>query len=237
MRPCRPAVSTCPRAPRTSPARTSPPHTSPPHASCHLPTPRLACPHPASPPSGRALAERVLAHRSIRVMWNASVTRFEGAGGALTHARVRTQAPAADGSGALQLTETRLEVRDACSPSPLHSAPHSAPHFARHAHDMRPHPMCTLRARLQVSAAFVSIGHDPNTALFEGQLALGAGGSLQPCASAAVTRCSPGCSLPYLRLHPACCVRCRRGRLPRHERQRPFRAHERGWRLRGRRRR
>ena len=44
-------------------------------------------------------------------MWNASVTRFEGAGGALTHARVRTQAPAADGSGALQLTETRLEVR------------------------------------------------------------------------------------------------------------------------------
>ena len=198
MRPCRPAVSTCPRAPRTSPAHTSPAHTSPAHASRRLPTPRLACPHPASPHSGRALAERVLAHHSIRVMWNASVTRFEGAGGALTHARVRTQAPAADGSGALQLTETRLEARAACSPSPLHSAPHSAPHCARHAHDMRPHPMCTLRARLQVSAAFVSIGHDPNTALFEGQLALGAGGSLQPCASTAVTRCSPGCSLPYL---------------------------------------
>jgi len=71
----------------------------------------------------------VLAHRSIRVMWNASVTRFEGAGGALTHARVRTQAPAADGSGALQSTETRLEVR-CLQPT----APHSAPHLHRTLH-------------------------------------------------------------------------------------------------------
>ena len=108
-----------------------------------LPTPRLACPHPASPHSGRALADRVLAHRSIRVLWNASVTRFEGAGGALTHARVRTQAPAADGGGALQLTETLLEVHAACSPSPhgtLYRTLHG--HSARHAHGM--HTTCAL---------------------------------------------------------------------------------------------
>ena len=107
------------------------------------------------------MADRVLAHRSITVLWNTSVTSFEGAGGVLTHARVRTQAPAADGSGALRDAETLLEV----------------------------------------SAAFVSIGHDPNTALFEGQLALGTGGYLEPRASEAVTLCGPGGNLPYLRLH------------------------------------
>ena len=66
------------------------------------------------------MADRVLAHRSIRVLWNASVTGFEGAGGALTHARVRTQALAADGSGALQDTEALLEARAACIPCPRH---------------------------------------------------------------------------------------------------------------------
>ena len=133
------------------------------------------------------MADRVLAHRSIRVLWNASVASFEGAGGALTHARVRTQAPAADGSGALRGTEELLEVRAACITCPRHPArcTASCAACAQHAHGM-----CTLRAPLQVSAAFVSIGHDPNTALFEGQLALGAGGYLEPCAAEAATLCS-----------------------------------------------
>ena len=102
------------------------------------------------------MADRVLAHRSITVLWNASVTSFEGAGGVLTHARVRTQAPAADGSGALRDAETLLEV----------------------------------------SAAFVSIGHDPNTALFEGQLALGTGGYLEP-------PCIRGCDPMWSRRQPS----------------------------------
>jgi len=139
------------------------------------------------------MADRVLAHRSIRVLWNASVTGFEGAGGALTHARVRTRAPAADGSGTLRDTEALLEARAACIPCPRHLhgvCTTSARHLhgictawalrALYVHSMYSY---SLPPPLQVSAAFVSIGHDPNTALFEGQLALGAGGYLEPCAS------------------------------------------------------
>ena len=143
------------------------------------------------------MADRVLAHRSIRVLWNASVTGFEGAGGALTHARVRTRAPAADGSGTLQDTEALLEARAACIPCPrhLHGVCTTS---ARHLHGictawalraLYVHSMYSLPPPLQVSAAFVSIGHDPNTALFEGQLALGAGGYLEPYASSRLRPC------------------------------------------------
>ena len=96
------------------------------------------------------MADRVLAHRSIRVLWNASVTGFEGAGGALTHARVRTQALAADGSGALQDTEALLEARAACIPCPrhLHGVCTTS---ARHLHSMG--AACTVRALYVLSAS------------------------------------------------------------------------------------
>ena len=95
--------------------------------------------------ASHALAARVLEHPKIAVRYHTTVERFDGDGGRLTHALLRT--PAADGAE-------------------------------------------STSAKLAVGAAFIAIGHAPNTALLQGAVQLRDDGYIDMGASGRSSRTS-----------------------------------------------
>jgi len=104
--------------------------------------------------ASHAMAQRVLTHEKITVLWNSSVVEFEGSPAKGTEGQDDYMYP--------KLTGVRVQTESAGGAS------------------------ATART-LTCAAAFVAIGHIPNTKIFEGQVSMGGDGYLELASGSTAT--------------------------------------------------
>jgi len=103
--------------------------------------------------ASHAMAQRVLTHEKITVLWNSSVVEFEGSPAKGTEGQDDYMYP--------KLTGVRVQTESAGGAS--------------------------ATATLTCAAAFVAIGHIPNTKIFEGQVSMGGDGYLELASGSTAT--------------------------------------------------